>query len=46
MQILWAFRYNPGCMGEQKNCVCNLSTSPLRAPAAKSGRRSLAATPG
>jgi hypothetical protein len=24
------FRYNPGCMGEQKNCVCNFSTSPWR----------------
>ncbi|MDR1179653.1 MAG: hypothetical protein LBK44_04045 [Spirochaetales bacterium] len=30
MQILWAFRCNPGCMGEQKNCIRNFSTSPLR----------------
>ncbi|MDR1316389.1 MAG: hypothetical protein LBK13_05900, partial [Spirochaetales bacterium] len=30
MQFLWAFRYYPGCMGEQQNCVCNFATSPLR----------------
>jgi hypothetical protein len=30
MRFLWAFRYYPGCMGEQQNCVCNFVTSPWR----------------
>ncbi|MDR1179112.1 MAG: hypothetical protein LBK44_01295 [Spirochaetales bacterium] len=30
MQILWAFRCNPGCMGEQRICVSKFATSPLR----------------
>jgi hypothetical protein len=23
MRFLWAFRYNPGCMGEQRICNAN-----------------------
>jgi hypothetical protein len=31
MQILRAFRFNPGRMGEQRICECKFATSPLRA---------------
>ncbi|MDR1179126.1 MAG: hypothetical protein LBK44_01365 [Spirochaetales bacterium] len=34
MQILWAFRYNPWRLGEQRICECKFATSPWRAQAA------------
>ncbi|MDR1179448.1 MAG: hypothetical protein LBK44_02990 [Spirochaetales bacterium] len=30
MRFLWAFRSNPGCMGEQRICECKFVTSPSR----------------
>jgi hypothetical protein len=30
MRFLWAFRFNPGCRGEQRICECKIATSPLR----------------
>ncbi|MDR1179265.1 MAG: hypothetical protein LBK44_02065 [Spirochaetales bacterium] len=29
MQILWAFRYYPGCMGEQRICRMQIRDQPL-----------------
>jgi hypothetical protein len=38
MRFLWAFRYNPGCMGEQRICECKFATSPLRSGGSEPGQ--------
>ncbi|MDR1180071.1 MAG: hypothetical protein LBK44_06165, partial [Spirochaetales bacterium] len=35
MRFLWAFRCNP--LHEQKNCIRNFSTSPLRSGSSRQG---------